>query len=501
MSEGGSSAWPRDRAAAPVFDLAEITKGIPWPHNNEAEQGLLGALMVQNRALDRVREKLSPEHFSNPVHGRIYAAICQLVDSGRQANPVTLKGLFDQDGSLGEVGGAQYLVKLAASIVAIVNAEDYADTILDMHIRRATILAGFETVGNALAIDLEVPGTQVVEDAEARLRDLAFGVDKTHGLAPLGAAARLANARTEAAYKAGGVSGISTRLTDLDRQMGGLQPTDLIIIAARPSMGKSDLAVNIADNAARAGEKVALFSLEMSAEQVAMRMIARRSEISADRQIQGQVQPLHFTDLAKATADIETLPFFVDDSPASSVQTIAARARRHKRQYGLTLLVVDYLQLIAPGNNRRNREVNRVQEVSAITQGLKALAKELGIPVIALSQLSRAVESREDKRPMLSDLRESGSIEQDADIVAFLYREAYYLQRQQPEQRLDESAEKFGDRYDTWKTRLAEVLNIAEVIVAKRRLGPTGITRLFYAPEFSRFSNFQPTDGGGHHGG
>jgi replicative DNA helicase len=479
------------------------------PHNSEAEQALLGAMLVNNAAHARVAEFLLPEHFADAVHGRIFAAISKLVERGQVANPVTLKNLFDQDGALAEIGGAVYLARLAASVVTIINAEDYGRTIHDLFLRRQLITLGEDVVNDAHRHDLDHAASAQIETAEKRLFELAESGQMDGGFQPFSSSLATAIVMAEAAFKRGGkTTGVSTGYTDLDKLLGGLHPSDLIILAARPSMGKSSLAMNIASNAARAyrtvkgpdGKPVAedgavagFFSLEMSAEQLALRVLAEESRVSSDRIRRGDVSHEDFEKFVQASQRLSTMPIFIDDTPALTVAALRTRARRLKRQHGLGLLIVDYLQLMQGGRDGRGSE-NRVQEISEITRGLKGIAKELDVPVLALSQLSRAVEQREDKRPMLSDLRESGSIEQDADVVMFIFREDYYLSRAEPMHRPEESPDKFNDRYDRWKERFEQVHGLSEVIIAKQRHGPIGKVTLRFDGNTTRFESYVSSD-------
>jgi replicative DNA helicase len=475
------------------------------PSNTEAEQALLGAILVNNAAYGRVAEFLAPEHFGNAVHGRIFAAIGKLIERGQIANPVTLKNLFDQDGALAEIGGAQYLARLAESAVTIINAEHYGRTIHDLHLRRELITIGQDVVTEAFQHDLDDPAVVQIERAEAKLFELATTGQAEGGPQPFSKALTTAIDMAAAAFKRDGKTvGVATGFTDLDKKLGGLHPSDLIILAGRPSMGKTALATNIAFNAAKSyrgvrgpdgrmtaedGSVIGFFSLEMSAEQLATRILAEESGTSSDRIRRGDVRREDFDKFVAASQRLSAVPLYIDDTPALSISALRTRARRLKRQQGLGLIVVDYLQLMRPSLQNRVME-NRVQEVSDITRGLKAIAKELDVPVLACSQLSRAVEQREDKRPLLADLRESGSIEQDADVVMFIFREEYYLSRGEPSRRAEESDDKFNDRYDRWKERCETTYGIAEVIVAKQRHGPIGTVKLHFEAETTKFDDF-----------
>ena len=473
------------------------------PANLEAEQALLGAILVNNAAYHRVSEFLKPAHFAEGVHGRIFAAIAKLMERGQLANPVTLKNLFDQDGALQEIGGAQYLARLAASVVTIINTEDYGRTIYDLHLRRQLITIGEDVVNEAFRHDLDRQAPQQIETAEKRLFDLAETGQAEGGFRPFAAALGEAIAQAEAAFKRSGrTTGVATGFTDLDKLLGGLHPSDLIVLAGRHSMGKTAIATNIGFHAARNyrpaktpegrtvaedGAVVGFFSLEMSAEQLATRILAEESGVPSNNIRKGEVGSEDFQRFVEASQRLAEVPFFVDDTPALSIAGLRTRARRLLRQQGLGLIIVDYLQLI---RGDESGSENRVQEISEITRGLKALAKELNVPVLALSQLSRAVEQREDKRPMLSDLRESGSIEQDADVVMFVFREEYYLSRGEPMRRPEESDERFNMRYDDWKQRLEQVHATAEVLVSKQRHGPIGKVTLRFDGETTKFSSF-----------
>ena len=470
------------------------------PVNYEAEQALLGAVLANNAALEKVAEFLRSEHFAEPVHGRIFEACTKLIERGQIADAVQLKNLFEQDGSLAEAGGAQYIAKLQASAISIINAGDYGRTIHDLYMRRQLIELGEDVVNDAFDQDLDKPAGEQIEVAEQRLYSLSESGTIEGGFRAFSHALTQAVEMAEAARKRDGhIAGVPTGFADLDRLLGGLQKSDLIVLAGRPSMGKTALATNIGFNAARLERKqsddggvIGFFSLEMSAEQLATRILAEVSEVPSERIRRGELSDRDFDRVVQASAELSSIPMFIDDSPAISVSQLRTRSRRLKRQQGLSLVIVDYLQLMRPAAGARFD--NRVQEVSDITRGLKAIAKELEVPVLALSQLSRAVEQREDKRPLLSDLRESGSIEQDSDVVMFVYREQYYLERAQPTQRSEESDEHFDQRHDKWKERCDKALGIAEIIVAKQRHGPIGTRRLSFHGPTTKFSDFVGSD-------
>ncbi|MDJ0894872.1 MAG: replicative DNA helicase [Alphaproteobacteria bacterium] len=471
------------------------------PHNFEAEQGLLGSILHNNRAYERVSEFLRPEHFAHPVHGRIYAACATLIERGQVADPVTLRNTFADEDALAEVGGSAYLDSLVESLVTTLNAAEYGKLIYDMHLRRELIALGEDVVNDAFDFGVENAAAQQIEIAEQKLYDLATTGAIEGGFKTFETALVEAIRIAEAAYRRDShIAGITTGFRDIDTRLGGLHPSDLLIIAGRPAMGKTSLATNIAFNAANAyssqddssGAVVGFFSLEMSAEQLATRLLAEQAQISSDKIRRGELSQEGFDAVIQASGALARIPLFIDDTPALSVSALRTRARRLKRQHGLGLIVVDYLQLLqaSPGG----RTENRVQELSEITRGLKTLAKELNVPVIALSQLSRAVEQREDKRPLLSDLRESGSIEQDADVVMFIFREQYYVEKQEPVKGIDEKDDKFMERQENWHKKMMEVQDKAEVIVAKQRHGPTGAITLHFRGEFTKFSDYAEPD-------
>jgi len=477
------------------------------PHNFEAEMALLGAILTNNRAYERVSDFLRPEHFADARHGRIYEVAGRLIDHGQIADPVTLKNYFEQDGDLKEIGGTQYLSRLAASVVTIINAEDYGQAIFDRHLRRELINLGGDVVNRAYEIELETTAVDQIEIAEDALYQLATHGHTEGGFVSFNVALTEAVKMAEIAYKRDShVAGVTTGLRDLDTKLGGLHPSDLIILAGRPSMGKTALATTIAFNAARGKRAaraktdddnerniVAFFSLEMSSEELATRLLAQESKITSHRIRQGEIHDDDFMKFSEVLQELEKTPLFIDDTPALSVSTLRTRARRLKRQQkGLGLIVVDYLQLLRASLNARPE--NRVQEISDITRSLKALAKELEVPVLALSQLSRAVEQREDKRPQLADLRESGSIEQDSDVVMFVYRDQYYHERAEPKQREDESESEFRKRHDDWLMRGESILGKADVYVAKQRHGPIGNVELAFKPELTKFGNLARDD-------
>ena len=467
------------------------------PYNIEAEQALLGAILLNNEALNHIGDQLAPEHFYEPVHTRIFAAIRKLNDRGHIANPVTLKHFFDQDPSLGDIGGGQYLARLASAAITIINVSDYSSMIYDLALKRELIKIGEEVVNTAYNQQIEMDASSQIEHAEQKLFNLASVGQGETGFNPLSIGLRAAINRAEFAYKnSGKVIGVSTGLADLDRMLGGMQKSDLLILAGRPSMGKTALATNIAYNASvyfaqqarEAGgetpQSVGFFSLEMSEDQLATRILSAAAHINTSKILKGDLHDGEFAQLATQLAQLSELPIFIDETPARSITALRNRARRLKRTNNLGMLVIDYLQLLRSASPQA--QANRVQEISEITQGLKAIAKELQIPVMALSQLSRAVEQRDDKHPQLSDLRESGSIEQDADVVMFVYREEYYLARSEP------SSD--SDKYQKWQESLNNAYGKAEVIIAKQRNGPIGTVKLQFQSDLTKFSNLAHND-------
>ncbi|MEE8657952.1 Replicative DNA helicase [Acetobacteraceae bacterium EV16G] len=479
--------------------LEELVRRAP-PANLEAEMALLGALLTNNKAYEHVSDFLAAEHFANAVHGKIYGAIARRIDRGMLADPITMRADFEHSGMLEPVGGTAYLGKLLASMVGIVNAGEYGRAIHDAWIRRQLIDIGENVVNNAYGAMTELAGSEQIEAAEETLFKLATDKGQDGGFVAFDRALATALEVAEHAFlRTGDVSGLTSGLRDFDKKTGGLHPSDLLIIAGRPAMGKTALATKIAFSAARAlmqeaadsntqpRGSVAIFSLEMSSEQLATRILSEQAEISSERIRRGDIGQKEFDRFVRVTRELQELPLFIDETPAISLSAMRTRCRRLARTKGLSLVVVDYLQLMRPAVGTRPE--SRVLEISLITQGLKAIAKELSVPVIALSQLSRQVESREDKRPMLSDLRESGSIEQDADAVMFVYREEYYLKQRMPKETTYEGAEKYQAALDDWHRKMDLVHNKAELILEKQRHGPTGTIPLYFEGEFTRFAD------------
>ena len=494
---------------AQVVQLAESasepgTQALP--QNVEAEAALLGALMIDNRLVEDVQLKLRPHHFFEPLHGRIYESILRMTDANRVANPVTLKPMFDGDEAMKEVGGPAYLAQLTGSGAAVIGARDFAMQIYDLALLRALIGVGRDLVEGALDTSEEIAPLEQIEKAETELYKVAEEGGAEGKAKSFAEATKDALEMAERALNSGGhLSGLTTGLEALNSKIGGLHRSDLIIVAGRPGMGKSSLATNMAFAAAQrflrdqedeippeksAGAPVALFSLEMSADQLATRILAEQSGISSENLRMGRITQHEFRDLARAAAELHSLPLYIDDTPSLTIAALRTRARRLKRQKGIGMVIVDYLQLLQ-GTGRSSNE-NRVQEISEISRGLKALAKELDLPVVGLSQLSRAVEQREEKRPQLSDLRESGSIEQDADIVLFIYREDYYLKGVEVEMPTPEEAAANLERvtkYENWKDKYDQVAGRAEIIVAKQRHGSTGVVRVRFDGRTTKFSD------------
>ncbi|MDZ4135103.1 MAG: replicative DNA helicase [Paracoccaceae bacterium] len=473
-----------------------ISAGEPdaLPQNIEAEQQLLGAILTNNDVYDRISSLVRAEHFYDPVHARIFEIASARIRKNALASPVTLKAFLEDDGGLKELGGPAYLVRLAGAAISAFAARDYAQMIYDLAVRRELISLGRDISAKAAKVDVSSEPREQIIEAEQQLYKLGEQGHAERGFQSfLKAVTDAVNVANAAYQRDGGLAGISTGLVDLDKKLGGLHPSDLLILAGRPSMGKTSLATNIAFNIAKAhrrgrlpdggegsveGGVVGFFSLEMSAEQLAARILSEASEVPSEQIRRGDMTEQEFRRFVEAAKSLESCPLYIDDTPALPISQVAARARRLKRTHGLDVLMVDYLQLLK-GTGKND---NRVNEVSEITQGLKAIAKELNIPVIALSQLSRQVESREDKRPQLSDLRESGSIEQDADVVMFVYRDEYYKEREKPG---DHELEKMAQ----WQSVMENVHGKAEVIIGKQRHGPIGSVELSFEGRFTRFGN------------
>jgi replicative DNA helicase len=465
------------------------------PHNIEAEQALLGAILVNNDAFYRVSDFLEPKHFFEPIHQTIFETASSLIRAGKIATPVTLKTFLPAETDIGGMTVGQYLARLAAEATTIINAHDYGRTVYDLSLRRNLIDVGTDMVNVAFDAPVDFAPRAQIEDAERRLYELAESGRYDGGFQKFSQALTVAvDMAAKAFQRDGKLSGIATGLRDLDIKMGGLQPSDLIIVAGRPGMGKTALATNISYNVAKAhraevqadgtmksvnGGIVGFFSCEMSAEQLATRILAEQTGIASSTIRRGGITETDFEKIRDYSIELQSLPLYVDETGGLSISQLTARARRLKRQKGLDLLVVDYIQLLQ-GSGKRGND-NRVQEVTEITTSLKALAKELNVPIIALSQLSRQVESRDDKRPQLSDLRESGSIEQDADVVMFVFREEYYLANKEPRAGTPE--------YEKWQLDMSLVHGKAEVIIGKQRHGPTGTVELQFEASLTRFGD------------
>jgi len=490
-----------------VVTLATVVREPP--HNFEAEQALLGSILVNNAAYHRVAEFLKGEHFADPLHGKLFDSLARLIERGQIVSAITLKTYVEHDEEIKEAGGATYIAKLAAASVHVIDAGQFGRQVHDLYLLRQLIDLGQDVVNSAFKPTLDETAIEQIEVAEKKLYDLASVGQTEGGFKPFRSALTEAIVAAEAAYnRAGQLTGVATGLIQLDQLLGGLHRSDLIILAGRPSMGKTALATNIAFNAVKAyreehgedgkpkavdGAIVGFFSLEMSAEQLANRILSEQAGLSSEKIRKGDLLSSDFDKVLSISQELEHLNFFIDDTPALTIAALRTRARRLKRTHGLGLLIVDYLQLLSPSG--RSRQENRVQEVSEITRGLKTLAKELDVPVLALSQLSRAVEQRENKRPQLADLRESGSIEQDADVVMFVYRDEYYLMRDEPKRRESESPEHFNSRYEDWVKRSEQAYGKAEVIIAKQRHGPTGDVRLSFDGSITKFDNLPVDDG------
>src|SRR6185369_14870284 len=484
-------------ALVPALDLRPASNDMAIPHapaNVEAEQALLGALLYDNAAFERIGDYLQARHFFEPFHQRLFAAVETHIRKGQLAEPILLAEQFSRDPAFDELGGVRYLADLVDRAPPAANAPDYARAVYDLALRRDLIRIGGDIANQAAQSDADLSARDQIEQAEQLLFTLAETGGTSQGFVSFADALHGAvTMAAEAHSRDGGLAGLSTGLIDLDQKIGGLHPSDLVILAARPSMGKTSLACNIAFDVAKQyawepqpdgskktvrGGVVAFFSLEMSAEQLAMRLLAEVSGVSGDRLRKGEIDASEFGRVRDAALEIQEAPLYIDATGGITMAKLAARARRLKRMIGLDLVIVDYLQLVTGGDNKSD---NRVQEVSMITQGLKALAKELSVPVMALSQLSRQVENREDKKPQLSDLRESGSIEQDADMVMFVYRESYYLSRLEPREGTSEHL--------TWQEDMDKVRGLAEIIIGKQRHGPIGNVKLSFNEDITKFGN------------
>ena len=456
------------------------------PNNIEAEQAVIGSILVTNEIFDEINLILSSNNFYDPIHQKIFSAIENLIFRGMLANPITLKSYFEDEKD--DLNVPDYLVKVTKFSTSIRQAVEYSKIIYDMFVRRELIKISENTIDTAKLNDLSTTGQDIIEDSEKLLYELAEKGSSHSSLISFDKALRQTIDMASAAYKnEEGIVGVPTGLRDLDDRLGGLHKSDLIIIAGRPGMGKTALATNIAFNAAQklqdSGKEkasVAFFSLEMSSEQLSTRILAEQSKIKSNDIRRGRISDEQFDRFLETSKNISELPLYIDETPALTIAAMSNRARRIKRLHGLDLIIVDYIQLMRGSLNYKD---GRVQEVSEITQGLKAIAKELSIPVVALSQLSRQVEQRDNKKPQLSDLRESGSIEQDADVVMFVYRESYYLENKEPKPATVEHAE--------WQAKMNEVSNLAELIIGKQRHGPTGNVFLEFEAMFTKFKDTQ----------
>ena len=468
------------------------------PQNIEAEQSLIGSVLFDNKVLEDLPTNFVTRHFFDPLHASIFDACIFLIDNGRLADPLTLKSYLKQDDLQRDMDIEKYLSELREGVVSLSKAKFYAEEIRNCYVRRSLIRIGDELINKSVNPTLDVTPDQEISNTEEQLYNLAEKDQINSG--PLDFKSVLASATNqinEAYNRKGKLSGIDTGFSGLNRQLGGLNKSDLLVLAGRPAMGKTALATNIGFNAAKSSkleknESILIFSLEMSAEQLAQRILAEQSTIDSHKLRSGDLNETEFSKLVSTQNDILNLPFFIDDTPAISVGQIASRARRLKRTHGLSVIIIDYIQLIQ--GSKASEAQGRVQEVSNITRGLKSLAKELNVPILALSQLSRAVEQREDKRPILADLRESGSIEQDADVVMFVYREEYYLDKSEPTQRDNENQESFNERFLKWQDRRNIAEGKAEIIISKQRHGPTGIVQVQFEAKFTRFMDLVQDD-------
>ena len=458
------------------------------PSNIEAEQAVIASILVSNDIYDEISPILNPQKFFDPIHVKLYETIEKLISKGLLANPITLKNHFENNEGLKELGGQEYLIKITKFSTSVKQAIDYANIVQEMHVRRELIKISQSVLDEASTnADVSTSGVEIIQNAEKSLFDLAERGHFNQSFIKFESALKQTIEMAKSAYQNDeGIVGVPTGLTDLDARLGGMHKQDLIIIAGRPSMGKTALATNIAFHAAKNIEKkgtkstVAFFSLEMSSEQLSTRILSEQSKIRSNDIRRGKVSEKEFEQFIETSKNIFELPLYIDETPAVTIATISNRSRRIKRLFGLELIVIDYIQLM---KSSRKMEFNRVQEISEITQGLKALAKELNVPVLALSQLSRQVEHRDDKKPQLADLRESGSIEQDADVVMFIFREAYYLERKDPTLGSIEHAE--------WQQKMDEISQLAEIMISKQRHGPTGNVKVEFEAIYTKFKDLE----------
>jgi replicative DNA helicase len=458
------------------------------PSNIEAEQAVIASILVSNDIYDEISPILNPQKFFDPIHVKLYETIEKLISKGLLANPITLKNHFENNEGLKELGGQEYLIKITKFSTSVKQAIDYANIVQEMHVRRELIKISQSVLDEASTnADVSTSGVEIIQNAEKSLFDLAERGHFNQSFIKFESALKQTIEMAKSAYQNDeGIVGVPTGLTDLDARLGGMHKQDLIIIAGRPSMGKTALATNIAFHAAKNIEKkgtkstVAFFSLEMSSEQLSTRILSEQSKIRSNDIRRGKVSEKEFEQFIETSKNIFELPLYIDETPAVTIATISNRSRRIKRLFGLELIVIDYIQLM---KSSRKMEFNRVQEISEITQGLKALAKELNVPVLALSQLSRQVEHRDDKKPQLADLRESGSIEQDADVVMFIFREAYYLERKEPTLGSIEHAE--------WQQKMNEISSLADIMISKQRHGPTGNVKVEFEAMYTKFKNLE----------
>tara|TARA_Y100000996_G_scaffold410269_1_gene392337 strand:- start:1458 stop:2975 length:1518 start_codon:yes stop_codon:yes gene_type:complete len=496
--------------ASPNFKLnvdQNLEKNIDKFTNFDAEIAVIGCLLWDNRSYEKIADFLNESHFSDPKNKEIYKTIKKLLDQNILVTPITLKNYLEENNSE-EIDNFKYLSQIKDSAPSSQNTFQYARLLYDLHIKRSLISIGNEIINETIDNEESLEGTQLIENAENNLYNLSQtgNIDRKHSLFKE-ALKNAINIIDKSFKRDGKIAGLSTGLKDLDGKLGGLHDSDLIIIAGRPSMGKTALGTNIAFNVAKNykeskdevgnvnivdGGKVAFFSLEMSSEQLATRVLAEQSKISGDKMRKAELTREDFSKIAKTSNELENINLYIDDNPILTIPTLRARARRLKRLYDINLIIIDYLQLMSGSSGNRND--GRVQEISEITRGLKAIAKELNIPVIALSQLSRQVEQREDKRPHLSDLRESGTIEQDSDVVMFIFRESYYLERQEPIKRPEDTDEKYNDKHQRWRDLCETNYNLAEIIIAKQRHGPIGTVKAHFDSNFTKFTNLSNKD-------
>ena len=475
--------------------------------NFDAEIAVIGCLLWDNKSYEKIADFLIEDHFIDLNNKNIFKTIKRLLDKNILVTPITLKNYLEENDK-DSFDNYTYLNQIKDSAPSTQNAYQYARLLYDLHIKRSLIGIGKNIIQDTISNEEDLEGINLIENAENDLYNLSQTGSSDRKYSLFGESLKKAIDVIDQSFKREGkIAGLPSGLKDLDKKLGGFHNSDLIIIAGRPSMGKTALGTNIAFNAAKKfkekedefgnkttidGGKIAFFSLEMSSEQLATRVLAEQSKISGDKMRKAELNKEDFKKIAKVSSELENLNLVIDDNPILTIPSLRARARRLKRLYDIDMIIIDYLQLMSGSQNVKND--GRVQEISEITRGLKAIAKELNIPIIALSQLSRQVEQREDKRPQLADLRESGTIEQDSDVVMFIFRESYYLERMEPIKKPDEQNDRYNERHQRWRELCESRYNIADIIIAKQRHGPTGAIKTHFDPNFTKFSDLTRTE-------